>query len=136
MVRELNKKFGKQVLLVVPAGQATIAVREKIRTGKAPGLKSQADLFTDSLGHTRGDRHISLTRTEFSLLEMLIRLTSLQQSQQTSHLAIPDYILSFFLEETSTTGFKGEQRWRVRGETKKRVGFDPYTDTPTKDTPA
>ena len=73
--------------------------------------------------------------SSLSLLEMLIRLTSLQQFQQTSHLAIPDYILTFFLEETSTTGMKGQQRWKVRTETKTRVGFDPYTDTPTRDTP-
>ena len=52
-VRELNKKFAKQVLFVVPAGQATLALREKIRLGKAPGLKSQGDLFHDSLGHTK-----------------------------------------------------------------------------------
>lgn len=70
--------------------------------------------------------------SSLSLLEMLIRLTSLQEFQQTSHLAIPDYILNFFLEETSTTGLKGEQRWKVRNEAKKRVGFDPYTDTPTR----
>jgi hypothetical protein len=74
--------------------------------------------------------------SSLSLLEMLIRLTSLQQFQQTSHLAIPDYILTFFLEETSTTGLKGEQRWKVRSEAKKRVGFDPYTDTPTRETVA
>lgn len=69
--------------------------------------------------------------SSLSLLEMLIRLTSLQQFQQTSHLAIPDHILTFFLEETSTTGLKGEQRWKARREARKRVGFDPYTDTPT-----
>ncbi|KAB5583330.1 RanGTP-binding protein-domain-containing protein [Coniochaeta sp. 2T2.1] len=68
-----------------------------------------------------------------SLLEMMIRLTSLQEFQQNSHLAIPDHILNFFLEETSTTGLKGEERWKVRKETKRRVGFDPYTDrTPMK----
>lgn len=70
--------------------------------------------------------------SSLSLMEMLIRLTSLQEFQQTAHLSIPDYILSFFLEETSTTGLKGEERWKTRNEAKKRVGFDPYTDTPTK----
>ena len=50
-VRDLNKKHGKTVLYVVPAPQALIALREKIIEGKAPGLKSQEDLFTDSLGH-------------------------------------------------------------------------------------
>lgn len=70
--------------------------------------------------------------SSLSLMEMLIRLTSLQEFQQAAHLSIPDHILSFFLEETSTTGLKGEARWRVRNEAERRVGFDPYTDTPTK----
>src|SRR5258708_20833766 len=50
-IRELNKKQGKTVLYVVPAAQAVIALREKIIAGKAPGLKTQEDLFTDELGH-------------------------------------------------------------------------------------
>lgn len=66
--------------------------------------------------------------SSLSLLEMLIRLTSLQEFQQTSHLAIPDHILTFFLEETSTTGLQGEAHWRMRNEAKRRMGFDPYTD--------
>jgi hypothetical protein len=66
--------------------------------------------------------------SSLSLLEMLIRLTSLQEFQQTSHLAIPDHILTFFLEETSTTGLHGEAHWRMRSEAKRRMGFDPYTD--------
>jgi len=37
----VNKKLGKQVVFVVPVGQAVIALREKIVAGKAPGLKSQ-----------------------------------------------------------------------------------------------
>ncbi|KAK3902529.1 RanGTP-binding protein-domain-containing protein [Staphylotrichum tortipilum] len=66
--------------------------------------------------------------SSLSLLEMLIRLTSLQEFQQTPHLAIPDHILMFFLEETSTTGLQGEAHWRMRSEAKRRMGFDPYTD--------
>ncbi|KAL7938710.1 RanGTP-binding domain-containing protein [Trichoderma chlorosporum] len=67
--------------------------------------------------------------TSLSLIEMLIRLAGLQEFQQASHLTIPDHILTFFLEETSTTGLAGEAMWRARSETKQRVGFDPYTDT-------
>jgi len=70
--------------------------------------------------------------SSLSLMEMLIRLTSLQEFQQAAHLSIPDHILTFFLEETSTTGLQGEARWKARNEAKRRVGFDPYTDTPTK----
>lgn len=68
--------------------------------------------------------------TSLSLIEMLIRLVSLQEFQQASHLSIPDHILTFFLEETSTTGLVGEARWRARKEAKRRVGFDPYSDGP------
>ena len=38
-VRDLNKKLGKEVVFVVPVGQAVIALREKIIAGQAPGLK-------------------------------------------------------------------------------------------------
>lgn len=70
--------------------------------------------------------------TSLSLMEMLIRLASLQEFQQTSHLSIPDHILTFFLEETSTTGLVGETQWRARSEAKRRMGFDPYTDDPAR----
>lgn len=52
-VAELNKKFGKSLIYVVPVGQAVIALREKIIDGKAPGLKEQNDLFTDAIGHAK-----------------------------------------------------------------------------------
>ena len=52
-VDELNKKLGKQVLFIVPVNKAVIALRGKIIEGKAPGLKSQEDLFTDPIGHPR-----------------------------------------------------------------------------------
>lgn len=51
--RALNKQHGKQVVYIVPVGQAVIALREKIIEGKAPGLQQQDDLFTDAIGHAR-----------------------------------------------------------------------------------
>jgi len=73
-------------------------------------------------------------RTSLSLLETLLRLSSLQQFQQTSHLAINDELLHFFLEESSTTGAgaDSEERRRVRREARARVGFDPYDESPVK----
>ncbi|RDA90382.1 hypothetical protein CP533_5646 [Ophiocordyceps camponoti-saundersi (nom. inval.)] len=68
--------------------------------------------------------------SSLSLIEMLIRLAGLQEFQQANHLSIPDHVLTFFLEETSTTGLVGEARKTARREAKRRVGFDPYTDTP------
>ncbi|RNJ56195.1 hypothetical protein D7B24_007578 [Verticillium nonalfalfae] len=70
--------------------------------------------------------------TSISLMEMLIRLASLQEFQQASHLSIDDHVLAFFLEETSTTGLDREHRWKARNKARRHIGFDPYTDTPTK----
>lgn len=74
-------------------------------------------------------------QTSLSLLEMLIRLTSLQQFQQSSHLTINDELLNFFLEESSTTGAAPgdkEARKRIRMQARARVGFDPYDESPIK----
>lgn len=73
-------------------------------------------------------------KTSLSLLEMLIRLTALQQFRQASHLTIEDELLNFFLEDTSTTGAGAdvEYRQRIRRDARRRVGFDPYDESPIK----
>ncbi|KAI9650632.1 Ran-specific GTPase-activating protein 30 [Ciborinia camelliae] len=73
-------------------------------------------------------------RSSLSLLEMLIRLTALQQFQQSSHLTIPDELLTFFLHESSTTGAgrDASERKRTRMMARKKVGFDPYDESPVK----
>ena len=79
------------------------------------------------------DSPVSSIVSSLSLLEMLIRITSLQEYQQISHLAIQDEMLMFFLEESATTGLpQGEERWKLRQETRRRVGFDPFTDSPIR----
>lgn len=50
-VKEINKRHGKPVAVVVPVGQAAILLRGKIIEGKAPGLKKQEELFVDAIGH-------------------------------------------------------------------------------------
>jgi hypothetical protein len=50
-VAALNKELGRQAVFVVPVGQAVVALRSRIHAGKAAGLKSQADLFGDAIGH-------------------------------------------------------------------------------------
>jgi hypothetical protein len=47
----LNKKYDRNAFFVAPAAQATIALRERIIAGTAPGLKKQAELFRDDRGH-------------------------------------------------------------------------------------
>jgi hypothetical protein len=72
-------------------------------------------------------------RTSLSLLEILIRLTAAQQFEQASHLSIHDEILNFFLHESSTTGAgDAELRKRTRREAVRKMGFDPYDESPIK----
>jgi hypothetical protein len=73
-------------------------------------------------------------RTSLSLLELLLRLTSLQQFQQQSHLSITDELLNFFLEESASTGAGGDENYRqaLRSEARRRVGWDPYDESPMK----
>ncbi|CCD49359.1 hypothetical protein BofuT4_P027290.1 [Botrytis cinerea T4] len=61
-------------------------------------------------------------RSSLSLLEMLIRLTALQQFQQSTHLSVPDEFLTFFLHESSTTGAGGNdsERKRTRAMARKK----------------
>lgn len=86
---------------------------------------------TSGFGDSAEQSPFKSITTSLSLIEMLIRLAGLQEFQQASHLTIPDHILAFFLEETSTTGATGDMRWNLRREAKQRVGFDPYTDAPS-----
>lgn len=50
---ELNKKLGKEAIVVAPVGQAVMLLRKKIVKGEVPGLKTQGELFTDDIGHAR-----------------------------------------------------------------------------------
>lgn len=92
--------------------------------------------------HHQHHQHLNLTpiklierspfgaiKTSLSLLEMLLRLTSLQEFEQTTHLAIPDHVLKFYLDESaSTSGLHGKDRMAASAEAERKVGFDPYAD--------
>ena len=73
-------------------------------------------------------------KTSLSLLEMLTKLTTLQQFRQESHLAIEDELLNFFLEDSATAGAGPDlqYRQRLRHDAVRRVGFDPYDESPVK----
>ena len=46
-----NQKLGRNVIRVVPVGQAVIELRRRVIAGQFPGVTKQSELFTDSLGH-------------------------------------------------------------------------------------
>ncbi|KAJ5550150.1 GTP-binding nuclear protein Ran-related protein [Penicillium sp. DV-2018c] len=101
---------------------------------KAPTTSPQHKPFTSATTTTVINPHFENIRTSLSLLETLLRLTSLQQFQQQSHLSISDELLNFFLEESSSTGAGGDEqhRQRLRYEARRRVGWDPYNESPVK----
>ncbi len=68
LVRALNAQVGKQAVLVVPVGQAVLALREKIIKGEAPGITKQSELFTDPLGHCRGQIMALSTYCHFAVI--------------------------------------------------------------------
>ncbi|EXJ95209.1 hypothetical protein A1O1_00328 [Capronia coronata CBS 617.96] len=77
---------------------------------------------------------VNAIKTSLSLLELLLRLTSLQQFQQQPHLSINDELLNFFLEESASTGAGGDEQYRqaLRADARRRVGWDPYDESPMK----
>jgi hypothetical protein len=50
-LRDINRRLGKDVCVVVPVGAASIALREKIVSARVPALKVQWRLFADCWGH-------------------------------------------------------------------------------------
>ncbi len=118
------------------------------RASRTPSVDSQ---MTSALSHIqlRSPSHVPSSpqssiplraslppiRTSLSLLETVLRLLSLQQFQQAPHLSIPDELLTFFLSESATTGAANgdsQERKRLRTEARRRVGFDPYDESPVK----
>ncbi|MCE9531689.1 MAG: hypothetical protein K8T89_11290 [Planctomycetes bacterium] len=50
-VDELNKKYGKPVVFLVPIGDATVKLRALVLEGKYPGVTKQSDLWNDAMPH-------------------------------------------------------------------------------------
>lgn len=67
-VKELNEKFGKPAVRVVPVGQAVIALREKIIAGEAPGIKEQEELFTDAIGHATAPLKVLVAYCHYAVI--------------------------------------------------------------------
>jgi hypothetical protein len=50
-VADLNARYGREVIHIVPVGNAVIRLRELVVDGKVPGIKKQSELFSDPIGH-------------------------------------------------------------------------------------
>jgi hypothetical protein len=53
--KKLNEEFaakaGREVVYIVPTGEAVYRLRERVVKGTVPGIAKQSDLYLDSLGH-------------------------------------------------------------------------------------
>lgn len=67
-VNALNAEIGGQTVFIVPDAQATLALRERIIAGTAPGLKKQSDLFTDAWGHPAPPLRLLSAYCHFSVI--------------------------------------------------------------------
>jgi hypothetical protein len=67
-IEALDKKLGKKVVFLVPAGHATVMLRERIHGGKVAGLKSQEELFADPIGHARPPLAALVAYTHYAVI--------------------------------------------------------------------
>jgi len=68
LVRGINERLGKSAVVVVPVGQASVTLRERIVKGEAPGLKGQSDLFRDTWGHALTPLQILSSYCHFAVI--------------------------------------------------------------------
>jgi len=105
-----------------------------LRSSSTAGSPSANGRLNPPDTRTASQARLPPIKTSLSLLEMLMKLAALQQFRQESHLAIEDELLNFFLEDSATAGagFDKSYRQRVRHDALRRVGFDPYDESPIK----
>ena len=118
-----------------PSVEPLIASEMSRLTLNGSNIQSPSPQFPASHEQQQTQPSLPPIRTSLSLLEMLLRLLSLQQFQQTPHLSIPDELLTFFLSESASTGAASndvQERKRLREEARRHVGFDPYDESPVK----
>jgi hypothetical protein len=119
-----------------PSNLATSLSSMHLNSSPSPQYQAQNQSVSPSKGLPTSHQPpwANQIRTSLSLLELLLRLTSLQQFQQQSHLCITDELLNFFLEESASTGAGGDENYRqaLRADARRRVGWDPYDESPVK----
>jgi hypothetical protein len=67
-VRKLNASLGREVVHIIPAGDAVFALRQKVVAGQAPGVTKQSALFRDALGHPQPPLATLVTYCHFAAI--------------------------------------------------------------------
>lgn len=65
---DLNKRYDRKAVYIVPAGDAVNTLREMIVAAKFPGVKKQSELFRDPIGHGLGHVRALVTYCNFAAI--------------------------------------------------------------------
>ncbi len=72
MVEDFVVGFNRQIpaakIVIVPCGEAVIALRDKVIRGEAPGVTKQNELFTDALGHPAAHIRVLAAYCHFAVI--------------------------------------------------------------------
>ena len=67
-VKEINDRIPAAKIVIVPSGEAVMALRDKVIKGEAPGIRTQNELFTDALGHPGPQIRVLSAYCHFSVI--------------------------------------------------------------------
>ena len=67
-VKEINVRIPAAKIVIVPSGEAVMALRDKVIKGEAPGIRTQNELFTDVLGHPGPQIRVLSAYCHFSVI--------------------------------------------------------------------
>ena len=67
-VKEINVRIPAAKIVIVPSGEAVMALRDKVIKGEAPGIRTQNELFTDALGHPGPQIRVLSAYCHFSVI--------------------------------------------------------------------
>jgi hypothetical protein len=93
-VKELNARIPEAKIVIVPSGEAVMALRDKVIKGEAPGIRTQNELFTDALGHPGAQIRVLSAYCHYSViyrrspvgLPVVSQLTKLPESEKLNRL--------------------------------------------------
>jgi hypothetical protein len=93
-VKELNARIPEAKIVIVPSGEAVMALRDKVIKGEAPGIRTQNELFTDALGHPGAQIRVLSAYCHYSViyrrspvgLPVVSQLTKLPEAEKLNRL--------------------------------------------------
>ena len=93
-VKELNTRIPEAKIVIVPSGEAVMALRDKVIKGEAPGVRTQNELFTDALGHPGAQIRVLSAYCHYSViyrrspvgLPVVSQLTKLPEAEKLNRL--------------------------------------------------